>query len=70
VPAGEANEAKWTVLSGAMEIVICFTGARLKQIGRPSSLWKAFIASVLVRINNQAGQPFDAGLLYNLRVLS
>ena len=43
-----------------MEIVICFTGAMVKQIGRPFSLWKRPFASILVRINIQTGQPFDA----------
>ena len=45
---------------GALEIAIRFTGAMVKQIGRPFSLWKRPFASVLVRINNRTGQPFDA----------
>jgi hypothetical protein len=38
VQTGEANEAKWTVFFGAMEILICFIGAMVKQIGRAFSL--------------------------------
>lgn len=40
-----------------MEIVICFTGAIVKQIGRQFSLLETPFASVLVRINNRTGQP-------------